>query len=114
MPQHPLVAINIKMTIEPFSTVEQVYSALHERGLTRSMRNFSVIWLGRAPNFAAINKARRPLADNLVAVRTRLIHEGQHDLAARALVTLLGGLPTPQEMVQPDQRRRGWHLPWNR
>lgn len=64
------------------TVVRAVYQALLQRGATRSEREFSACWLGRAPNHLA--DTRGDLSVGTAAVLyIRLARAGHRDLASQ-------------------------------
>jgi hypothetical protein len=60
-----------------------------DRELTNSMRAWSEDWAGRSHNFCSMNWNRALPADIGLRLHRLLLSEGQPDLAARLLVSLL-------------------------
>jgi hypothetical protein len=70
-------------------TIHDIYAVARERGLVRSLRQFSRDLLGRAPNYAADTGLGRCSAAALLSPYRRLGELGQHDLAAATFKRLL-------------------------
>jgi hypothetical protein len=70
-------------------TIHDIYAAARERGMVRSLRQFSRDLLGRAPNYAADTGLTRCSAVALLHLYRRLGELGQPDLAAAAFRRLL-------------------------
>lgn len=66
-----------------------IYHLFERRGLTRSHRHFSSVWLGAAPNYMALRGARPPSADVLVGLFQRLWRENRLLLAMQVGWTIL-------------------------
>ncbi|PIB93104.1 hypothetical protein [Caulobacter sp. FWC2] len=69
--------------------VGELYNYMLERELTQSMRSWSEDWAGKSHNFCSTNWHRPLPADIAVRLHRMLLTEGQPDLAARLLVSLL-------------------------
>jgi hypothetical protein len=65
-------------------TIDDIYAAARERGMVRSLRQFSRDLLGRAPNYAADTGLDRWSATALLHLYRRLGELSQPDLAAAA------------------------------
>jgi hypothetical protein len=77
----------------------QIYETLKARSMTTSWRDYSVRFLGRAPNYVSSNpdgytlETFHNLFENLVAA-------GQHDLAQKVVETVFGtGVRVQLELV---------------
>ena len=70
-------------------TIHDIYAATKERGLVRSLRQFSCDLLGRAPNYVADAGLGRCSTAALLNLYRRLGELGQPDLAAAAFGHLL-------------------------
>jgi hypothetical protein len=70
-------------------TIQDIYAAAKERGLVRSLRQFSRDLLGRAPNYAADTGLGRCSAVALLNLYRRLGELGHADLAAATFKRLL-------------------------
>lgn len=70
-------------------TIHDIYAAARDRGLARSLRQFSSDLLGRAPNYAADTGLDRCSTAVLLNLYRRLGELGQPDLAAAAFSHLL-------------------------
>lgn len=62
--------------------VRSVFEALAARGLARSERQFSVTWLGKAPNYLSDTRGNVSLGA-AVTLYVRLARRGHRDLATR-------------------------------
>jgi len=73
--------------------IGELYNHMRERELTQSMRSWSEDWAGRSHNYCSMNWDRPLPADIGIRLHRMLLVEGQPDLAARLLVSLLDGTP---------------------
>ncbi len=69
--------------------IDEIYEAARRRGLTRSKREFSEAYLGRAVNYLADRRAERCSAGALLNLYKRLGEAGHADLQALAFARLL-------------------------
>lgn len=69
--------------------VGELYNHMVERELTHSMRSWSEDWAGRSHNYCSTNWDRPLPADIGIRLHRLLLVEGQPDLAARLLISLL-------------------------
>jgi hypothetical protein len=77
--------------LETTVIISELYNYMLERELTHSMRAWSEDWAGRSHNFCSMNWDRPLPADVGIRLHRMLVGEGQPDLAARLLVSLLDG-----------------------
>ena len=69
--------------------VGELYNHMLERDLTQSMRAWSEDWAGRSHNYCSTHWDHPLPADIGIRLHRMLLSEGQPDLAARLLVSLL-------------------------
>ena len=73
----------------------EIYTEMLDRNLTQSLRSWSSVWLGHAPNFATMHQSKPLPAATALRLRRRLVEAGHHDLAARVLLAILGEAELP-------------------
>ena len=73
----------------------EVFEAMKDRNLTTSLRSWSKDWLGRAQNFATVNRSDPLPPETSIVLRRRLVDSGHHDLAAMVLLSMLEDFEVP-------------------
>lgn len=69
--------------------VRSIYKAMASRGLVRSEREFSRLWLNRAPNYTC-DTAANISVEAALTLYVRLVRAGHRDLATQVWSSVAG------------------------